>query len=291
MKRRVGLPGFAGHELLDFLGESNHGLYYRANDPEGGGDLTLKILVDPASDEQFECLANEVRVLATHPSDWLVRIVRAGHHRGRLYYGYRYLPMGTLARPIRALSRTEILRAVEHGARGLHQLHGLGIVHRDFKPRKVLLHEDGALLNDLGIADFEAHRPSDDLAPTGSIGFMAPEVAAGDRATPHSDVFSIGATLHVALTGQPIHPAVPRHDLLAAIRHVAHTEPTIAPGLPAELDALIRRCLAARAQDRPADAQTVAHALAAVRLALTPDLTGPSTEGTASSPSFQERAS
>jgi serine/threonine protein kinase len=93
----------------------------------------------------------------------------------------------------------ERVRALAHGTRGLSELHALGVVHRDVKPAKILVHETGGRLNDLGIAeeDFIAKG----AIPTGSIGFMAPEVALGHHASPQSDLFSVGATLHLMLTG------------------------------------------------------------------------------------------
>lgn len=245
---------------LVFMGESNHGLYFRARPPSRLGldhDVAIKVLVRDASDFQWHSVAREVRLLEQLDSPWVVRLIEAGHQKGQLYYAMEYAVMGTLARPSRRLTLFERMRALAHGTRGLSELHNLGVVHRDVKPAKILVHESGGRLNDLGIAeeDFIAQG----AIPTGSIGFMAPEVALGDHASPQSDLFSVGATLHLMLTGAPVFPEVQRQDVLSALQHVASTRPVVSddPRFP-ELLSIARDCLAQDPGARPKDAQDVA---------------------------------
>jgi serine/threonine protein kinase len=245
---------------LVFMGESNHGLYFRARPPARLGldhDVALKVLVRDASDFQWHSVAREIRLLEQLTSPWVVRLIEAGHQDGQLYYAMEYAVMGTLARPTRRLTLFERVRALAHGTRGLSELHALGVVHRDVKPAKILVHETGGRLNDLGIAeeDFIAKG----AIPTGSIGFMAPEVALGHHASPQSDLFSVGATLHLMLTGKPVFPDIQRKDILAALRHVSTTRPVLSedPRFPELLD-VARDCLAEDPKARPGDARTVA---------------------------------
>jgi eukaryotic-like serine/threonine-protein kinase len=245
---------------LLFLGESNHGLYYRARPPARLGvdsDVAIKVLVPESSDEQWKCVAREINHLQKISSPWVVRLLDAGHHKGRLFFAMEYAVMGTLARPARPLTRYERVRALAHGTRGLGVLHDIGVVHRDVKPAKILVHETGGRLNDLGIA--EDNFVSSGAIPTGSIGYMAPEVARADHATPKSDLYSVGATLHHVLTGASVFPRIPRHDMLAALHHVARTAPVISEGprFP-KLMAVVRDCLAPNPEDRPASATEVA---------------------------------
>lgn len=245
---------------LVFLGESNYGLYFRARPPARLGvqsDVALKVLIPRSSDDQWRSVAREIAMLEQIASPYVVRLIEAGHDRGRLYFAMEYAVMGTLARPARPLTLTERVRALADGARGLSVLHGLGVVHRDVKPAKILVHEEGGRLNDLGIA--EDHFAPRAAVPTGSIGFMAPEVAAGDHASPASDIYSVGATLHLIATGQSIFPKIPRGDVLAALRHVATTPPSLAEteAVPA-LVALARDCLATAPGDRPTEAAALA---------------------------------
>lgn len=245
---------------LVFLGESNHGLYYRARPPARLGldsDVAIKVLVRDSSDYQWNSVAREIRLLEKISSPWVVRFLEAGHHHGRLYYAMEYAVMGTLARPSRSLTRYERVRALAHGTRGLGVIHDMGVVHRDVKPAKILVHETGGRLNDLGIS--EDNFVETGAIPTGSIGFMAPEIARGQHATPKSDLFSVGATLHLILTGQSVFPEVERRDLLSALRHVGSTTPTVPddPQFP-ELLGVARDCLSLDPDARPADAGAVA---------------------------------
>jgi serine/threonine protein kinase len=245
---------------LVFMGESNHGLYFRARPPARLGldhDVALKVLVRDATDFQWQSVAREIRLLEQLSSPWVVRLIEPGHRDGQLYYAMEYAVMGTLARPSRRLTAFERVRALAHGARGLDELHRLGVVHRDVKPAKILVHEGGGRLNDLGIAEDAVH--TTDAIPTGSIGFMAPEVARGEHATPRSDLFSLGATLHLMLTGTPVFPQIDRKDVLAALRHVATTRPVVSEDLRfPDLLAVARDCLSDDPASRPADAASVA---------------------------------
>ena len=245
---------------LSFLGEANHGLYFRAWPPPRMGlaqSVALKVLVPQSSDHQWHCVAREIRLLDKISSPYVVDMLDYGHHQGRLYFVMEYAAMGTLARPSRRLTRFERLNALAHGTRGLQVLHDLGVVHRDVKPAKILVYEGGGKLNDLGIAEdnFVTQR----AVPTGSIGFMAPEVARGGAATVQSDIYSIGATLYLMLTGQGIFPRVPLHDLEAALSHVAESSPLIEDSsrFPKLLE-LARHCLERDPQKRPESAARVA---------------------------------
>jgi serine/threonine protein kinase len=184
-------------------------------------------------------------------------MLEAGHLNGRLYYAMEYAVMGTLARPARRLSPFERVRALSDGVRGLAALHALGVIHRDVKPAKILVHEGGGRLNDLGIAEEDFVEAG--AIPTGSIGFMAPEVATGEHATKASDLFSVGATLHLILTGQSVFPDIPRQDMLAAIRHVSNVAPSLSEDPRfANLLGVARNCLAVHPGDRLNDALAVA---------------------------------
>ncbi|MEU4212827.1 serine/threonine-protein kinase [Streptomyces sp. NPDC026206] len=153
------------------------------------------------------------------------------------------------------------VRALGAGlAQALAAVHGLGLVHRDVKPSNVLLALDGPRLIDFGIA--RAVHGTVSLTSTGvsvgSPGYMAPEQILGQGVTGAADVFSLGAVLTYAATGEPPFPG----DSSAALLYkVVHESPVLGPALTGGLRELVTACLAKAPQDRPAP-QEIARLLA-----------------------------
>ena len=133
-------------------------------------------------------------------------------------------------------------------AESLSAIHAAGVVHRDLKPSNVLIAEDGPRVIDFGIS-----RAAESTALTqaglviGSPGFMSPEQAAGYEVGAPTDIFSLGAVLAFAATGEGPFGAGTTAALLYRVVHGT-------PGLdqvPAEVRPLIERCLAKEPAQRP----------------------------------------
>ena len=96
-----------------------------------------------------------------------------------------------------------MLRLAAGLAEGLSAIHAAGVVHRDLKPSNVLLADDGPRLIDFGISrSVEASALTQTGMVVGSPGFMSPEQAQGHEVGPPSGIFSLGAVLTFAATGQ-----------------------------------------------------------------------------------------
>jgi serine/threonine protein kinase len=133
-------------------------------------------------------------------------------------------------------------------AEGLSAIHAAFVVHCDLKPSNVLLAQDGPRVIDFGISRAaEAASLAGTGLVVGSPGFMSPEQAMGGDIGPPSDVFSLGAVLAFAATGQGPFGEGSRPEL--AYRLV-YSDPNL-DQLPAELCSLVGHCLAKEPAERP----------------------------------------
>ena len=140
-------------------------------------------------------------------------------------------------------------------AEGLSAIHAAGVVHRDLKPSNVIVADDGPRVLDFGISlSAEASALTQTGMVVGSPGFMSPEQADGHDVGPPSDVFSLGAVLAFAATGQgPFGTG----STAALVYRVVHSEPDTGT-LPDEIRPLIERCLAKDPRHRPTAGQILA---------------------------------
>jgi eukaryotic-like serine/threonine-protein kinase len=134
-------------------------------------------------------------------------------------------------------------------AEGLTAIHAAGVVHRDLKPSNILLAPDGPRLIDFGVSRaFGTAALTDTGLMVGSPGFMSPEQAEGLPVGPPSDIFSLGAVLAFAATGQgPFGPG----STAALLYRVVH-RPADLSQVPGEVRGLIERCLVKDPALRPA---------------------------------------
>ena len=192
------------YRLLEQLGAGGMADVWLATDQISGARVAVKRLhphlaANPAMVERFAREAgaaaavhhpNVVRALDAGPNDIVLEYVAGESLADRLRRG-----------PLEAASVERV--GADLGS-ALAAVHAAGFVHGDVTPGNVILDEDGvAHLTDFGIA--RPATPGDAGAPVGELmgtrPFVAPEVMAGARATPASDVWSLGATLREALTG------------------------------------------------------------------------------------------
>jgi hypothetical protein len=170
------------------------------------------------------------------PVPWLATAYVDGPSLNEAVSGYGPLPV-------------ESVLALASGlAEALTAVHAMGLVHRDLKPSNVLLASDGPRVIDFGIS-----RAADTTTLTntgqsiGSPGFLSPEQAVGREVGPLSDIFSLGAVLAFAASGNSPFGIGAPHALIYRVVH----EPPALDGIPAELRPLITRCLAKEPGDRP----------------------------------------
>jgi hypothetical protein len=195
-------PGYlvAGrYRLEEELGQGGMGAVWRAVDQELGREVALKRAFGGS-------VRREAKVGAglMHPN--VVVVFDAVTDEDAQWLVTEYVPATDLDRIIEAEGPLSEERALKIGgqlAAALSAIHRRGIVHRDIKPANVLVTaDDVAKLTDLGIARWTEITQSGGAQLTGTLGYVAPEVANGGEATAASDMFALGATLYAAVEGQ-----------------------------------------------------------------------------------------
>ena len=205
------LRAIGPYDLVETLARGPAATVFGARCRHTGKRVALKAIFPPLSRDEvlLKRLEKEFRVSNALVHANLVRALDFGRGDDVAYLVTELVDGPTLAERIEregSLPEAEAVRVVVQAAHGLHYAHKHGIVHRDVQPRNLLLGPKGQVkVADLGsIKDLET-----DLGLTGpneSMGapsFMAPEqFRDAKRAGVRGDVYALGATLYVAVTGQ-----------------------------------------------------------------------------------------
>jgi serine/threonine protein kinase len=241
------MQGIADYEFIRSLGQGNHGEFHLAKRPArlpiDVEHVAVKV-VGGTGEDAFRRATRELKAFAVVQSPYLVTLYDAGQQGGIFYYSMEYLPAGSLADPAGPLDMTSKLRAVACAAMAAQALHDAGIVHRDIKPGNVLISEKGAKLSDLGLS--QVLTPGVQVTGMGrisSVEFTDPGLLRGEEPSPAADVWSLGATLHWALTGHGLYGKLPTDDALLTMRMVLSNPPAISDTLDPAMADLIRSCL------------------------------------------------
>ncbi len=272
------------YELRALVGSGGMADVYLARDEVLGREVALKLLKDRyAENEEFvERFKREAKSAAALSSPYIVPIFDRGETEDGAYYiTMEYLPGGTLKDRIMDTGALRPQAAAEVAlqvAEALKSAHARGVVHRDIKPRNILLADSGHVM----VADFGIARAADatTISHTGDIlgsaKYMSPEQAAGEQVGPASDLYSLGVVLYEMLTGRvPFEvetPAdVPIRHALAPPRRPKEVNPEV----PEDLDRITMRLLATNPEDRYGSADEVVQELRRVRDGLPSARLGP----------------
>jgi serine/threonine protein kinase len=261
----------ADYELIRSLGWGNHGQFFLARKPArlpvDVEYVAVKVFAGTSTDATFRRATRELQAFAAVRSPYIVSLYDAGQHDGVLYYSMEYLERGSLATPDKPVSQQEAITAVRDAALAVAALHAAGMVHRDIKPGNIMLTESGGKLSDLGLAHVIAPGVTvTGMGPVASIEYTDPEQLQGAPASPATDIWALGVTLHRVLTGKGIYGQdLPADDGLLALRRVMSATVQLAPELSQGAAELIGACLG------PADQRPTAEEFAQRASALISD--------------------
>jgi hypothetical protein len=238
--------------LLGRLGSGGMGRVYLGRS-RGGRHVAVKVIrAGLAGQADFRArFAREVAAARTVSGVFTAPVVDADLDAPTPWLATAYVPGPSLSEAVTRhgpLPVRSVLALAAGLAEGLEAIHAAGIVHRDLKPSNVLLAEDGPRVIDFGISRAAQESPLTGAGLIiGSPGFMSPEQAQGHTVGPPSDVFSLGAVLTFAATGQGPFGSGSSAPLLY---RVVSTSPAL-DDVPSALRPLIERCLAKDPQQRP----------------------------------------
>lgn len=196
-------------------------------------------------------------------SDRLLSVIEVGPDPDAagtgVYMATETAPGGWLSEVAGTMSVSDRIRAVADAARAAHALHESGLAHGAVNDKAVVLSERGALLSP----------PPQDL-PAGALTrimdwrdvvTLNPNVLGGEESSRSSDIWALGATLHVALSERSLYPSIETDPPVTAVQRILFSRPEVDPDLPPEVAGLIRSCLEPDPAARPTTAEEVADRL------------------------------
>ncbi|MET7903139.1 DUF4328 domain-containing protein [Streptomyces sp. NPDC005336] len=241
------------YRLLGKLGEGGMGRVYLARSARGRTVAVKLVQAELARQSDFrDRFKREVEAARRVGGQWTAPVLDADTEAAVPWVATGYIGGPTLhsvvAEDFGALPEHS-LRVLAHGlALALRDIHGAGLVHRDFKPSNILITIDGPRVIDFGIAralDAVGSTSGGNLTVTGAVvgspGFMSPEQVRGEPVTAASDVFCLGSVLAFAATGRQPFGSVDS-GVHALMYRIAQEEPDLT-GLPDGALALVSACL------------------------------------------------
>ncbi|MGZ4321655.1 MAG: serine/threonine-protein kinase [Solirubrobacteraceae bacterium] len=273
------LGGFA---IESIAGRGGMGVVYRARQRLPDRIVALKVISSEyADDPQFRTRFEREATIAAqieHPN--VIPVHAVGEADGTLFIAMRFVDGVDLRKILTREGRLEPGRAaaiVDQVAQALDAAHARGLVHRDVKPANILVSSSGGrehvYLSDFGLARHVvgSHGLTGTGAFIGTIDYVAPEQARGDRVDARADIYSLGCVLFQALTGTVPFPA--DNDLAKLFAHGSQPPPSALeryPNLPVEFDAVLKRAMAKEPDDRQASAGDLGRAAIAAASGTSP---------------------
>jgi eukaryotic-like serine/threonine-protein kinase len=278
------------YEIRSLIGTGGMGQVYLAQDTSLNRRVALKVLpAEVASDQdRMRRFKQEATAAASlnHPN--IAHIYEIGQSGDLNFIAMEYVDGTTLRDKIHKEHEnlSKLLRTLQHVAEGLAKAHDAGIVHRDLKPDNIMLTSDGhAKVLDFGLAKLIEPQTTTDSVPSGeeptilqpqstpglilgTMGYMSPEQAQGKtkQIDHRADIFSFGCILFEAITGQRPFTGKDHIEVLnKLIREPAAPLASLNPDAPADLQRIVRRCLAKDPEQRYQNMKDVAIELKDIR--------------------------
>ncbi len=254
--RRWDPDRIGSYSIIGRLGAGAMGQVFLARSAAGRLVAVKTIRIELAEEPGFRArFAREVAAASRVSGVFTAAVIEADPNADLPWVATAYVPAPSLSTLVHHSGPLPVpaVRWLAAGcAEALQSIHAAGLLHRDVKPSNVLVAPDGPRVIDFGIARAaERVELTATHGASGTPAYMAPEQARdATRASPASDIFSLGATLVYAATGHPPYQGDTVMDILVRLA----TEPPDLSGVPGELTGLVSACLERVPRDRPSSA-------------------------------------
>src|SRR5271166_920897 len=258
------------YEIKRTLGRGAMGTVYEGWDPIIARRVAIKTVklpdsADPETEDALARFRREAQAAGrlTHPN--IVAVFDYGETNDLAYIVMEFVDGPSLKMLLDKNERfalADTVRVMQDLLAGLQFSHERGVVHRDIKPANVMLTSSGqSKIADFGIARIESSSMTQAGTLLGTPAYMSPEQFMGQVVDARTDIYSAGVLLYQLLTGER-----PFEGSMSAIMHKAlHIEPPVPSQLsvtaPPSFDAVVRRAMAKRPQDRFPSASAFAEAM------------------------------
>lgn len=271
----------AQYKLLDLIGEGGMGRVFKAEHLLLKRSCAIK-LIQPDKNADARALRRfqrEVRATAqlTHPHT--VQVYDYGQtNEGIFFFAMELLPgmnLGELIKRAGPLPPERVVHFLTEISDALREAHQTGLIHRDIKPGNIFISERGGIRDYTKLLDFGVVRefkvdPSISqtaMMIAGTPSFMAPEQATHPEQTDaRSDLYSLGMVGYYMLTGEvPFKGQSPIQIMMAQINETPEPLSNYRDDIPADVEAIILKCLAKKPEDRFSSALELRDALIACK--------------------------
>ena len=274
-----------GSRVLDFqltavLGAGGMSVVYRGVHRLTGQEVAVKVLPPELAihDELKARFVEEARLLALLEHINIVTLNNFTEQGGRLCLIMQFVEGTTFEAKVHEQKRVpwqEVVRVGIEVAKALEHAHKQGVIHRDIKPSNILVRSDGAVkVTDFGIAKMVGQSKLTSTGQTmGTVRYMSPEQVRGKPLDARSDLYSLGITLFEGLVGRTPFDGDNQFSIME--QHLEKRPPSLSSfgvRVPSHVEAVLRRTLEKKTDDRYADATALREALESLSRGHAPSL-------------------